>query len=65
MLLCQILAYTIHRKILKCDTKAINVKYQLELPDGSYSVSDIQDYSENISKNMEKCWWASNKNWCK
>ena len=55
MLLCQILAYIIHRKILKCDTKAINVKYQLELPDGSYSVSDIQDYSENISKNMEKC----------
>ena len=42
MLLCQILAYTIHRKILKCDTKAINVTYQLELPDGSYSVSDIK-----------------------
>ena len=65
MLLYQILAYTIHRNILKCHTKAINVKYQLELPDGSYSVSDIQDYSEYISKNMEKCCWSSNKNLCK
>ena len=25
-----------------------------ELPDGSYSVSDIQDYFEYIFKNMEK-----------
>ena len=25
-----------------------------ELPDGSYSVSDIQDYFEHILKNMEK-----------
>ena len=24
-----------------------------ELPDGSYSVSDIQDYFENISKNSD------------
>ena len=25
-----------------------------ELPDGSYSISDIQDYFEYILKNMEK-----------
>ena len=24
------------------------------LPDGSYSISDIQDYSEHILKNMEE-----------
>ena len=27
---------------------------ELELPDGSYSVSDLQDYFEYILKNMEK-----------
>ena len=27
---------------------------EFELPDGSYSVSDIQDYFEYIFKNMEK-----------
>ena len=27
---------------------------EFELPDGSYSVSDIQDYFEYILKNMEK-----------
>ena len=27
---------------------------EFELPDGSYSISDIQDYFEYISKNMEK-----------
>ena len=27
---------------------------EFELPDGSYSVSDIQDYYEYIFKNMEK-----------
>ena len=27
---------------------------QFELLDGSYSVSDIQDYFEDIFKNMEK-----------
>ena len=27
---------------------------EFELPDGSYSLSDIQDYFEYISKNMEK-----------
>ena len=28
--------------------------YRFELPDGSYSVSDIKDYFEYILKNMEK-----------
>ena len=28
--------------------------YKFELPDGLYSVSDIQDYFEYILKNMEK-----------
>ena len=44
MLLYQILAYNIHEKILKSCTKKINLKCQKkrnELPDGSYSVSDI------------------------
>ena len=27
---------------------------KFELPDGSYSISDIQDYFEYILKNMEK-----------
>ena len=27
---------------------------EFELPDGSYSISNIQDYFEYISKNMEK-----------
>ena len=27
---------------------------EIDLPDGSYSVSDIQDYFEYILKNMEK-----------
>ena len=27
---------------------------EFELPDGSYSISDIQDYFEYILKNMEK-----------
>ena len=50
MLLYQILECTTHRKVEKekKDTKTINLKYpcltwnqKLELPDGSYSVSDI------------------------
>ena len=61
MLLYQILAYTIHGKILKKSYK--NNKFKISTPtwnekfallDGSYSVSDIQDYFEYILKNMEK-----------
>ena len=29
---------------------------EFTLPDGSYSISDIQDYFEYIMKNMEKKW---------
>ena len=62
MLLYQILAYIIQGKIQKSQTKIMNAKYQLrhrneelELPDGSYSVSDIQDYFEYIlEKHGEK-----------
>ena len=36
----------------KISTSTWNDKF--ELPDGSYSVSDIQDYFEYILKNMEK-----------
>ena len=55
MLLHQILACTIHGKILKKSYK--NNKFRIsaptwneefELPYGSYSVSDIQDYFEYI-----------------
>ena len=54
MSLYQILEFTKPGKISKSHTKIINLKYQLELPDGSYSVSDIQDYFEYTLKNMEK-----------
>ena len=37
---------------LKISARTWNNKF--ELPDGSYSVSDIQDYFEYILKNMEK-----------
>ena len=37
---------------LKISAPTWNNKF--ELPDGSYSVSDIQDYFEYIFKNMEK-----------
>ena len=53
--LYQILACTIHRKYEKSHMRTINLKYQLqqqyeefELPDGSYSISDIQGYFEYI-----------------
>ena len=55
-MLYQTLAFTIHGKITKNHIKLINLKYQLqhfdefELPDGSYSVSDIQDYFKYIFK---------------
>ena len=62
MLLYQILAYTIHEKILKkhhsetisfkISTSTLNEKF--ELSDELYSASDIQDNSEHILKHMEK-----------
>ena len=49
------------RKNIKTSYKNIKLKIsaptwnnKFELPDGSYSVSDIQDYFEYILKNMEK-----------
>ena len=60
MLLYQTLAFTRHEKIWKRHTKIINLKHQLqhgmknfELPDGWYSVSDIQDYFEYILQKHE------------
>ena len=59
MLLYQILAFIIHRKIKKSHKKKKKFKIstltwneEFELPDGSYSISDIQDYFEYIKKNM-------------
>ena len=43
MLLYQILAYALHGKIEKIHIWTINLKNQLQLPDGSYSASDLQD----------------------
>ena len=63
-LLYQILAFTIHGEIVftiqssynnnkfKISTPKWNDKF--ELPDGSYFISDIQDYFEYIKKKMEK-----------
>ena len=57
MLLYQILGYTIHGKIFKKLYK--NNKFKItartwnekfELPNGSYSISEIQDYFEYIFK---------------
>ena len=60
MLLYQILAFTIHGKILKKSYNNNKFKIlapiwneEFELPDGSYSMSDIQDYFEYVLKNME------------
>ena len=57
MLLYQILASIIHGKTQKCHTKnniskisAPTWNQKFELPDGSYSVSDIQEYFEYILK---------------
>ena len=57
----QILKFTIHWKIFKKSYKnnkfkisAPSWKEEFELPDGSYSISDISDYFEYIIKNMEK-----------
>ena len=57
MLLYQILVFTIHGKILKKSYKNNKFKIsaptwneEFELPDGSYSISDIQDYFEYVLK---------------
>ena len=56
-MLYQILVFTIHRKILKKSYKNNKFKIsaptwneEFELPDGSYSISDIQDYFEYVLK---------------
>ena len=56
-MLYQILVYNIHRKILKNHIRIIDLKIsaptcnkEFELPAGSHSISDIQDYSEYILK---------------
>ena len=58
MLLYQTLAFTIHGKMSYKNNKfkisAPTWNEEFELPDGSYSVSDIQDYFEYIFKNMHK-----------
>ena len=50
MLLCQILAYTIHiEKSYKDNKSKISApawKEEFELPVGSYSMSDIEDFLE-------------------
>ena len=54
----QILVFITHGKTWKSHTITINLKYQhqhgiknkFELPDGSYSISNIRDYFESILK---------------
>ena len=54
MLLNQSLAFTMHGKIQKSRTKIINEgNEEFQLPDESYSVSDIQNYFEYILKKHE------------
>ena len=50
MLLYQTYSYKNYR--LKISTPTWNEEF--ELPDGSYSVSDIQDYFQYTLKNMKK-----------
>ena len=64
ILLYQILVYIIHGKIFTKHIITRNLKYQpqnwnetFELPDGSYSLSDIEKYISSISL---KTW---NSNW--
>ena len=52
-LLYQIIALTILRKTKKNQT-TINLKYEFELLDGSYSISDIEEYFAYILKNIAK-----------
>ena len=40
--------------ICKFQISAPTWNEEFELPDGSYSISDIQDYFEYILKNMQK-----------
>ena len=73
MLLYQILAYTMHGKIFKKSFK--NSKFKIsaptwndkfDLPDGSYSVSDVQEYYfEYIFKKHREKTKSFNKNICK
>ena len=60
MLLYQTLAFTIHGKVQKSHPKNNKFKTSaptwnenFELPDGSYSVLDIQDYFQYIIKKHE------------
>ena len=54
-LLYQIIALTILRKTKKNHTTTINLKYhEFELLDGSYSISDIEEYFAYILKNIAK-----------
>ena len=65
--LYQILAYITHRKIPKShknDKHKISVprwKNEFELPDGSYFLSDIQDYFEHTIKKRESARMYVNK----
>ena len=58
ILFYQILAFTIHGKIKKTlKTNKLEIPpstWNVELPDGSYSVSDIQDYFKYIFKIMRE-----------
>ena len=60
MLLYQLLACTTHGKIQKSHKNsqfkisASRWNEKFELPDGSYSESDIQDYFKHITKKHEK-----------
>ena len=64
MLLFQTFAFTIHGKIFKKSYKnnkfkisALTWNGEFELPDGSYSVSDIQDYFKYIFKKTWDSYW--------
>ena len=57
LLLYPILVFIIHGRTYnnnKFKIFAPTWNDELELPDGSYSISDIQDYFEHILKKMEK-----------
>ena len=56
MLIYQIFAFTMHKKHSKSHTKKISAwtcNDKFELPDGSYSVSNVQDYFDCIIKKQE------------
>ena len=58
MFLYQILVFTIHGKKQKSYTKILKLKYptwngEFELPECSYSVSDIQEYFEYTIEKYE------------